>query len=38
MTKMSYLLRNAAMNMEADPERVKMAEIQFDAMNTTFNT
>lgn len=38
VTKMSYLLRNAAMNMEADPERVKMAEIQFDAMNTTFNT
>ncbi|ODV74320.1 Tim12p CYBJADRAFT_167008 [Cyberlindnera jadinii NRRL Y-1542] len=35
---MSYLLGNMMNQMEADPEKVKFAEVQFDAMNTTFNT
>jgi hypothetical protein len=32
------MLNNMMNNMEADPEKVKLAAIQFEAMNTTFNT
>lgn len=34
---MSFILRNAYMNQDADPEKIKIAEIQFEAMNITFN-
>jgi hypothetical protein len=34
---MSFLLKNAMMTQEANPEKIKLAEIQFEAMNKTFN-
>ncbi len=35
---MSFILKSAYMNQDADPEKIKMAEVQFDAMSKTFNT
>lgn len=35
---MSFILKNAYMHQEVDPERIKLAEVQFDAMAKTFNT
>lgn len=34
---MSFILQNAFINQEVDPEKVKLAEVQFDAMSYTFN-
>jgi len=35
---MSFILKNAYIHQDADPEKIKLAEIQFDAMSKTFNT
>lgn len=38
LAKMSFMLNSVMNSMDADPEKVKLAEIQFEAMNLTFNT